>query len=206
MPSLHPSSAIVGLLLAGGRSRRFGSEKAVAAWGDGRLMDTALAALAPHCAGIAVSAPLHSAAADAARAQKLTLLPDPPDAPDGPLSGLREGLRWAARCGASCLAVLPCDLPFIRPAVVGELLARLAMQPELGAAAAEDDGGLHALCSAWRTAALPAVEAALRGGAHPPVRAVLEAAAYAAVRFEAHLLTNANRPQDLKSPPPALGG
>src|SRR5665213_575112 len=104
-------TALFGLVLAGGRSRRFGSEKAVATLGGRSLLDLAVARLARDCAEVAVNAPAGSAAAAQARALGRRLISDAAGDPDGPLSGIKAGLGWAAGQGVGHLAVIPCDAP-----------------------------------------------------------------------------------------------
>jgi len=187
---------ICGLILAGGRSSRFGSEKAVAPHLGRPLIAPVRDALAP-CAAVAVSARDESGAAAWAAVQGLDVLPDPPGAPDGPLSGLREGLRWARRRGAPLLATAPCDAPRLPPDLVPRLAA--ALPPGAGGAMAETADGLQPLVALWRVGpALAALERLMQGGAHPPVRDLLAAVGGVRVRFEpAWLFANVNTPEDL---------
>ncbi len=188
---------IGGLILAGGRSTRFGTEKAVVPFLGRPLIAHGQRALAP-CAAMAVSAREDSGAAAWAAVRGLEVLPDPPGAPDGPLSGLREGLRWARRRGMPLLATVPCDMPRLPDDVVPRLEAALLAQPG-GGAAAETEGGLQPLVALWRvTSALAALERLMQDGAHPPVRDLLAAVEGTRVRFEpAFLFANVNAPEDL---------
>lgn len=163
---------IAGLVLAGGRSRRFGAEKALAPLGEGRtLLDAALAVLAPACGPIAVSAREGSGAAALAEARGLPWLTDPPGTPEGPLAGLLAGLAWARGLGAPLLASAPCDTPVLPP----ELVARLAetLRPGDEAAVARAPDGPHPLCGLWRTSLAEPLAMLLADG-HPPVRRALE--------------------------------
>ena len=188
---------ICGLILAGGRSTRFGAEKAVAPFLGRPLIAHAHGALAS-CTAVAVSAREDSGAAAWAALQGLEVLPDPPGAPDGPLSGLREGLRWARHQGAPLLATVPCDMPRLTDDIVPGLEAALRGHPG-GGAAAESEGGLQPLVALWRVVpALAALERMLQDGAHPPVRDLLSAVDGLRVRFDpAFLFANVNAPGDM---------
>jgi molybdopterin-guanine dinucleotide biosynthesis protein A len=127
----------------------------------------------------------------------VTVLSDPPGAPDGPLSGLREGLRWACAQGADLLAVVPCDTPNLPPDLIETL--RAALTDSAAVALAETADGLQPLVGLWRcTPALAALEDLMRDGDHPPVRSLLAPLNGVRVRFEdAAQFANANRPEDL---------
>ena len=185
-----------GLVLAGGRSRRFGTEKAIALFDRAPLIAQALRPLAG-CIAVAVNARPDSGAAIFAAEQGLALLPDPKGAPDGPLCGIREGLRWAVRIGADCLAVAPCDTPRLPDDLFDRLAA--ALRGDVDSALAITDAGPQPLTSLWRCGpGLVAVEAALAGGAHPSVQSVLSQLKAEQVHFaQAEAFANANTPADL---------
>lgn len=107
---------VAGLLLAGGRSRRFGSEKSVAPFGAGLLMDRPLAALNAVCGRVAVSVRRGSGADAHAAVLELPRLIDASDDPEGPLAGIRRGIDWAEEAGFDWLAVAPCDAPTLKGA------------------------------------------------------------------------------------------
>jgi molybdenum cofactor guanylyltransferase len=186
---------LAGLILAGGRSSRLGREKAVAVW-RGEPLIAHVAHRFAGCEGPAVSAKPGSGAAIWATTKGLSVLADPEDAPDGPLSGIREGLRWAADRGVDMLAIAPCDTP----ALPDDVFARLSAPLGLGVAGAvaETPDGLQPLIAVWRVdPALRALEDLMANGAHPPVRALMTATGAVSVHFEdASRFVNLNRPQD----------
>lgn len=183
---------IAGLVLAGGKSRRFGGEKAVAALNGRTLMEWGIDALRPHCALLAVSAPARSGAAGLAARLDLTVLEDAAGAPDGPLSGVAGGLRWAMAQGAEHLATLPCDMPHVPQ----DLFPRLAeARGEAFAAFATTSDGVHPLCALWSIDLLASLESELARG-HPAVQAFLRDVGGVAVEFDdAAAFANLNRPE-----------
>jgi molybdopterin-guanine dinucleotide biosynthesis protein A len=171
---------VAGLVLAGGRSLRFGGEKAAALL-DGRpLLLWAALRLQASCGAVAANVRPGTEAEALALANDLPVLHDAPGDADGPLAGVRAGLVWAAGIGARALAVSPCDAPLLPD----DLFARLIAAAGEGAAMAETSEGRQPLCAVWPVTALSVVSAALEGGAHPPTWRVLEGLGAAKVHFE----------------------
>jgi len=138
----------VGVVVAGGASSRFGSDKALARLDGTTLVDRARRTLAAVCADVVI--------ADAGRA----LVAGAESAPDGPGQGPVAALLGAARLRpGAALLVLACDLP----GVPAELLQRIA-------ATAGDwvvprhAGGIEPLCALYRPRAIEALEAQVRRG------------------------------------------
>ena len=117
--SSHPeqqrslSGQIVGVVIAGGRSTRFGGEKAVAGLAGRPLLMWAATRLARSCPDVAINARPGTEAEALARAEGLTVLHDASGDPAGPLSGVKAGLEWAQARGARGIAVSPCDVPLL---------------------------------------------------------------------------------------------
>ncbi len=186
---------LAGLVLAGGRSSRFGGEKAVARLTGKPLLAWSLAALAGCRGPVAVSAPPGSEAAALARSRGLAVLADDLAHAQGPLTGVAAGLAWAAAAGFEALVTLPCDTPLVGPAEIEALIAALDDAP---AAYAVSPEGSQGLCAVWRTRLAGDLAAALAGGAHPPVRDFLAEIGARPVAFEnARPFWNINRPEDL---------
>jgi molybdopterin-guanine dinucleotide biosynthesis protein A len=165
---------VYGLVLAGGRSSRFGREKAAAEVAGRPMIAWVLDVLAPACAEVAINArPGAQASAFAQRAGCVILTDDPRD-PEGPLAGVRAGLAWAHAHGADALATAPCDTPFLPADFVARLLH--GWSPGDGARVAVSPEGLAPLCALWPiSAALDLIGDTLTAGRHPPIRRVLEA-------------------------------
>lgn len=185
---------IAGLVLAGGRSSRYGSEKAVARFDGETLLERELAVLRGDCAALAVSARPESGAATLAASLGLPVLPDADGAPDGPLAGVAAGLRWAAGLGAEALVTLPCDMPHAPQDLARRLIAG---RGDAFAAFATTAEGVHPLCALWSIDLLASLDSALADG-HPAVQGFLADVGAATVRFEdAAAFANMNRPGDL---------
>lgn len=187
-PNAMPSS-IVGVLIAGGRSTRFGSEKAIAAFRGAPLMDRA-ARIFADLPGFAVSARAGSGAEHYARALGVPVLHDSPGLPNGPLAGLLAALEWAKQQGFAFVATAPCDAPLLPPDLVARLAQRIG---EAAAAFAVTADGEHPLCALWRTELAEPIDARLRSGEHPAVRSFLAELGAVRVRFpDPRQFANAN--------------
>ena len=189
-----PVARVAGVVLAGGRSVRFGGEKATALLAGKPLVLWAAERLRPVCAHVAVNARPGSEAEALARAAGFPVLHDLPGDAAGPLAGVRAGLLWAVETGANSLAVSPCDAPLL-PA---DLYPRLIAAAGAGAAMAETADGVQPLCAVWPVSALGALAAALAGGAHPATWRMLEGIGARRVRFaQAQDFANLNTREEL---------
>ena len=185
-----PKHLIAGLILAGGRSSRFGREKAVADLGGEPLIARVRRVLARGCSMVAVSAPDGSAAATFAAAHGLPCLPDGPFDLDGPLAGVKAGLRRARSQGFAWLATAPCDAPFLPI----DLVEHLHAGRQVGGAVVDTSEGLQPLCALWPSQALESLKGLDH---HPPIRSVLQRIGAAVVRFDdAEAFANLNTPED----------
>lgn len=191
---MSDAGAVVGLVLAGGRSVRFGGEKAVALL-DGRpLLEWAAERLRSVCVQVAINVRAGSEAETVAQARGLPTLYDEAGDALGPLAGVKVGLMWAKAQGANLLAVSPCDAPLLPD----DLYVRLLEQANGGPAMAETRDGRQPLCAIWPVASLPHVQEALRGGAHPPTWQMLERIGARKVFFDRReAFANVNTREDL---------
>jgi molybdopterin-guanine dinucleotide biosynthesis protein A len=172
---LEKTPMILGAVLAGGQSSRFGSDKALAELGGHTLLSLAVDTLAGWCDHVVV---VGRAAAPA------PTLPDWPRPGMGPLGGLAAALRLATdegyatvlTCGVDSLG-LPDDLPDL----LGAAPACLSSQPIVGV---------------WPAEAVRAVEAVLHA---PPPHSVFRFAEAAGARLVeiARPPANVNTPGDL---------
>lgn len=145
---------IVGLALAGGRSRRFsGANKAFAELSSRPLISYALDVLRSTNT-IAISANQ-----DIEKFTELghTVLTD--EMPDlGPLGGIYTGLKWAETQSASWLLTVPVDTPFLPHNLVDILSVNT---DEVDIISAKTDHTQSPVCALWRTSLRQAMQAAI---------------------------------------------
>ncbi|ETI58911.1 molybdopterin-guanine dinucleotide biosynthesis protein MobA [Sphingobium sp. C100] len=114
---------ILGAVLAGGRSTRFGSDKAMAQLNGRSLIDHAIAGLAPHVAEIILCG-------------REGGLPDRPRPDMGPLGGLNSALHHALAHDFAGVLTTGCDMPRypaeLPAALIGDGAAILEGQQLLG--------------------------------------------------------------------------
>lgn len=187
--------ALLGAVLAGGESRRFGRDKATEVVAGVPLVSRAAATLAdvfPHV--VVVSSRAHH---DAGWPRVPDLRPGL-----GPLAGVEAALEHAASLGLVGAFVLACDLPLVDADTIRSIARALG---PAAAAAPERDGTppIEPLCAAYRVSCLPAVREALDRGrlaAHGPFAAVDGVT----VRLASEQFLNVNRPDDLDRAEQAL--
>jgi molybdopterin-guanine dinucleotide biosynthesis protein A len=168
---------ILGVVLAGGKSARFGSDKALAELAGHTLLARAVDLLAGWCE--------HAVVAGRETAPAPTL-PDWPHAGMGPLGGIAAALHLAADQGYDAvlsIGVDAPDLPDDLPALLAPAPAYLAAQPVIGL---------------WPVSALAAIEAILEGTGKHSMRAFAKAIGARAVRLASDP-SNINSPADLNA-------
>jgi molybdenum cofactor guanylyltransferase len=187
------SEGIVGVVIAGGRSVRFGGEKSVALLAGKPLLMWAVGRLQRSCRLVAVNTRAGTEAEALAQSAGLPVLHDEPGDALGPLAGVKVGLMWAQAQGAQSLAVSPCDVPMLPCDLYPKLIAAAGS----GAAIAHSDRQ-QPLCSVWPVSALPMLREELTDGRHPATWMMLERLQAQHVRFDsAAAFANINTRIDL---------
>ncbi|CAM3988875.1 Molybdenum cofactor guanylyltransferase [Novosphingobium lubricantis] len=166
---------ILGAVLAGGRSTRFGSDKALAELGGRTLLARAVEALEGMCAAVVVvgreTAPAPT-------------LPDWPRAGMGPLGGIAAALHHASDAGYDLVLTCSVDSVGLDDSLIaqfGSAPAFCADQPVIGL---------------WPAAASATVDAILAGSGRHSMRAFADAIGARAVRLD-RAPANINTPADL---------
>jgi molybdopterin-guanine dinucleotide biosynthesis protein A len=184
----------IGVVLAGGEGRRFGSAKGAVVLGGSTLADRAARTLKPLCGSVLVSV---------AQGSANPAPPYPAVEDGGPRRGPLGGLAAAfAATGRADLLVLACDYPAVGTGFLRALLAAGEGTDDL-VFPVDGAGRDHPLVGLWRRSSEPAVCSALAAGALkvqallPDLR-VRRLPAPVFPNFELpRVLANVNWPEDL---------
>jgi len=177
----------VGAVLAGGESRRFGTDKAAALIGGVALVERAAGTLArvfPEVVVVSARTPA-TAAWRHVRDER---------AGQGPLAGIEAALRHAAAHAHEGAFVLACDLPLVDVATVTAVVSALGDRRAV-APRGPGNRGWEPLCALYRVECLALVSAALDRGERA-AHAVLDAVGAARVDVPGDVFLNVNTPGD----------
>ena len=148
MTGLEPL-VVSGIVLAGGRSRRFGSDKLAARVGAGTLLDRSVAVVASIAADVVVVVAPRDHRVLEPISGALRIVADP-EAHGGPLVGLLTGLEAVDQ---PLVVVVGGDMPALRPDVLRLLVRTLASEQTIDAVVLRSRGALVPLPAAVRTGA-----------------------------------------------------
>ena len=168
---------ILGCVLAGGQSSRFGSDKALAELHGRTLLSRAVETLSGWCEHVVVVGRAEAPA---------PTLPDWPRPGMGPLGGIAAALHLAADDGYEAVLTCGVDAPHLPdnlPALLAPAPAYLAAQPVIGL---------------WPATAARAIETILHGTGKHSMRALAEAVGARAVELSI-VPPNINTPDDLRT-------
>lgn len=149
---------VMGVILAGGANRRYGSHKALARIGDRTILDRTVGVLSPVVSRVGI----------VANEPEPYLHLDLPVRPDlrpglGVLGGILTAVRWAAEHGAESALILGCDMPFLSSRLL-DRLAGDASRELVVLPASDGPRGFEPLCGAYGTATADAIDRALERG------------------------------------------
>jgi molybdopterin-guanine dinucleotide biosynthesis protein A len=188
---------VAGLVLAGGRSARFGSDKSMAVLRNRPLLDWAVSNLEPVVTKVAISTAQHSASECYAREKRYLVLHDCVSTFLGPLAGILSGLEWAAGEDFDLILSLPCDMPIVPEGVLKKLIGASAGCRLVHVCA---NGSVEPLCAVWPVAFGTRLRAILDSGRHPAVRTVQKLARARAVAYTGtDAFQNINSTSDLEA-------
>jgi len=145
MVQIAPS--VIGLLLAGGQSRRMGGgDKCLRLLGGETILARIIARVSPQARRLVLNAN-----GDSARFSpySLPVAADSVEGFAGPLAGVLAGLDWAATNASDCpwVASVPTDAPFLPADLIGRLLAAAEEGADLACAAS--GGQSHPVVGLW---------------------------------------------------------
>lgn len=160
---------VIGLLLAGGQSRRMGGgDKGLHAIAGKPMLAHVLDRIRPQVGAVVINAN-----GDPSRfsAFGVPVVADTIEGFVGPLAGILAGMRWAAANvpGAQFVASVSTDAPFIPADLVARLGASLERAPR-SVALARSGGELHPVIGLWPVALADDLEAELQAGVRKVLR------------------------------------
>ena len=187
-----PTSAITGIVLAGGRGRRMGGEdKGLLPFRGQPLVSHALAALGEVAGTRLINANRNL---DAYAALGFPVVPDASENFDGPLAGLLSAMRAAT---TPYVLTVPCDTPLLTGALLQRLIVRLVGTGAAMAVAADSER-LHPVVMLAEIGLAEDLQAYLDAGERK-VEHWIRRQRWVTVDFSdtAGALTNINTPDDL---------
>jgi molybdopterin-guanine dinucleotide biosynthesis protein A len=154
-----PPHQLLGAVLAGGESRRYGRPKSMALMGGRPMARWALDALAPHFSmrGMVGNDPFVARAFGVP--SRRDVMPGL-----GPLGGLITALEWAREMGLRGAFILGCDMPLVDSVLVGKIMDFRGVRKGALVPASPGPLGMEPLCAAYSLDCLgPARELARTG-------------------------------------------
>ena len=189
---------VVGCILAGGRSSRFGSDKALVMWRGKTLLAHAIGRLRPQVDELIINT--NSQAPEYLECG-YPLVPDRTPSFEGPLAGVLAGLEWARTNGASHLVTVAVDTPLFPQ----DLAAVFLKQAGRKIIAAQSATGLHPTFALWPVSIEPALASWLSTGQSRKMTDFLKSQPFETAQFPAadklDPFFNINTPEDLAALP-----
>lgn len=183
----------LGVVLAGGASRRMGHDKALLDFDGQRLVDRVVARVSPACQRVLIAAGRRPLADPA--------VPEITDAADvaGPLGGLLAALEFAHEIDpAALVAIVAVDLPFADAVLLTRLAGFVEPASGSGAAAPRSRGRVQPLHAVWRADRAGAVRAYAEDGGRRVTEAFDVVGGVAVDAPDATYAVNVNAPDDLR--------
>lgn len=192
----EPRPAILGVILAGGRSTRMGGlAKGDVMLGGRPMIAHVIDRFRPQVGGLILNAP-HDRYVDVT----LTHVPDPVAGQPGPLAGLLAGMHWAEVHAPETefVATAPVDTPFLPDDVVARLVAAFTPPAAIDIAYAASPAGPQPVFVVARIALAAALERDLKAGAASRVGDWIRRQRHAVAAFATdECFANVNSPDEL---------
>ncbi len=182
-----PIRDVTGLVLAGGASRRFGTDKAVVPVDGVPMVQRVFDTLCPVVSEVVISIGQKDRLPVKGRTVRDVFTGC------GPLAGLHAGLTV---CNTTWLLVVACDLPFVRSGDLQNLLGARTSDL-LATVAVASSGSVQPLCACYHASVLPLAEEML-ASEQRSMHGLLDRIPWTAVTVPEKALRNVNTPEDLK--------
>jgi len=199
--NFRAAAPVAGYVMAGGASRRFGSDKALAELGGRTLLAHMCELVHAAVGNVRVVAPKGRYAE-----LEFSVLDDGwPD--EGPLGGIITalGATAASHVSAEWNLIVSCDMPFITGEWL-EFLSRQADASDAEVVVPRSGYGLEPLCGCWRTSAVTTLHAAFDEGVRKVTESmkqlrmeVLDESHWKRFDTAGRLFWNMNTPQDYET-------
>ena len=187
-------SRVSGFVLAGGASRRMGTDKACLPFGRERLVDRQIRLLRAVCCTVAVIGPAAKFAGTGAPVYE-DMIPG-----KGPLGGIHAGLHGAH---TEFSLFLSCDMPLMEARFLRYLCEQAFASPAFTTLPPAWAGGRYPLCLVLRRRALARVVSCLESGQSQvgrflsrTSRRVITKAEFARAGFSTRIFCNLNTPEE----------
>lgn len=196
----HEASIVIGVILAGGQSRRYGIDKAFVAFNGVTLIAQVIGRAAPQVGKLLISANNASRYTPFGLPVLADTMTENDGSGAGPLAGILAALDWIAlhEPRACWLASFSVDTPLVPLDMVPRLRAAAA-RAGVAVACCRSGGRLHPLLALWSPSVRDGLRAALAHGERAAHRFV-EAQGAAIVEFADQPFdpfANVNTPDDL---------
>lgn len=142
---------VTGVIIAGGKSSRFGQDKALFNYHGQSLVEHAINIIKPNCSRLAINTNKPEAFAHLGMECITDTLPDA-----GPLSGIHTALSYA---GEGKVVIIACDTPHIPTELFAKLLEQIKNHD---LAMPVHKGFIETMCAVYSSHCLPAIEAAIK--------------------------------------------
>lgn len=174
---MRPVGSIAGIVLAGGRSSRMGSDnKAFLQLAGTTLLTHAIERLRPQVGTLAVNSNV------AVPGCEYPVIADPQTGYPGPLAGILSGMNWARNQNITHIATVACDTPFFPLDLVDHL--HHGIDGKHSSALAASAARLHPVFGLWSVELADDLSSYLENDPRRSVLAFAERQGFATVTFD----------------------
>jgi molybdenum cofactor guanylyltransferase len=143
------SKSVIGVILAGGQSRRFGGgDKFLKELNGKLLIDHVIERVSLQTSHLIINSNSNVALF---KSQNFPIIPDSIEGYAGPLAGILTGMEWVSRFKPQCewIITFPSDAPFI-PLDSVEKMIKCAEEERANIVCSASNGRTHPVCALWQ--------------------------------------------------------